>query len=298
MKRYLAGALLLLLMAALLRDGPTAARAVRDGLSLCVRSVIPSLFPFFAAVSCFTDLGLADDLGALLAPVLGPLLGCSGAGASAFLLGLLGGYPVGARAAGQLFRAGSVSRAEAERLLSFCNNCGPAFVIGVAGGTCLGSARLGAWLCAIHAAAAILTAQLSRGRRVPSAAAPVRPPVPPLTTVFFRSVTAAGEAMLRVCSFVVFFMTVLRLLCAHTGLDHPLLLGAVELTGGVLRLSPGRDGFVMAAALLGWGGLCVHCQTAAVLQGTGLSLRPYVTGKLLQAAISAALAIPVSRWLF
>ena len=73
-------------------------------------------------------------------------------------------------------------------------------------------------------------------------------------------------------------------------------MGIVELTGGILQLPPTRAGFVMAAALLGWGGICVHCQTAAVLEKSGLSLRPYLTGKLLQAVFSAALAFLAAGW--
>jgi len=298
MRRYAAGAILLLLMAALLWDNQTAAQAVRDGLSLCARSAMPALFPFFTAVSCFTELGLAEDCGRLLSPVLGPLLGCSGTGATAFLLGLLGGYPVGGRTVGQLYQSGELDRGEAERLLSFCNNCGPSFVLGVAGVGCFGDVRLGVWLYGIHVAAALLVAQLHRRRNALPAHRPPRPPPPPLTVALIRSVTAGAQAMVHVCAFVVFFLVAIRLLRVHTGWDHPLLLGAIELTGGMARLPPHRGGFVMAAALLGWGGVSVHCQTAAAMQGTGLSLRPYVAGKLLQALFSAALAALVSRWLF
>ena len=45
----------------------------------------------------------------------------------------------------------------------------------------------------------------------------------------------------------------------------------------------------IAAFLLGWGGLCVHCQTAALLEGSGLPLAPYLRAKALQGAISAGL---------
>ncbi|MBQ1459513.1 MAG: sporulation protein [Oscillospiraceae bacterium] len=298
MKRYATGAILLLLMAALLWDNQTAAQAVRDGLNLCARSVIPALFPFFVAVSFFTDLGLADSLGRFLAPVTGPLLGCSGAGSAAFLLGLLGGYPVGARTVGELYASGAVDRGEAEHLLSFCNNCGPSFVVGIAGVGCFHSAVAGVSLYLIHVSAALLVARLRRHPNALPARRTVRAAPPPLTVAFIRSVTQGAEAMVHICAFVVFFMTVLRLAVLHTGLSHPLPLGLVELTGGVLRLPPDRAGFLMAAGLIGWGGLSVHCQTAAVLHGTDLSLKPYLAGKLLQAGISVILAIPVSLWLF
>ena len=102
--------------------------------------------------------------------------------------------------------------------------------------------------------------------------------------------------MLHVCGFVVFFLVLTRLLTALTGLEHPLPLGLLELTGGILRLSGTRGDFVLAAALMGWGGVCVHCQTAAVLEGSGLHMMGYLSAKAAQAVLSAALAVPVSRW--
>ena len=114
----------------LLARSAEAAQAVRDGLALCTGSVIPALFPFLAVSGLLTAL----DAGA--SPALGPLarlLGCSRAGARAFLLGLTGSYPVGARTVAQLYRRGGISRREACRLLLFSNNCGPAFILVVAG---------------------------------------------------------------------------------------------------------------------------------------------------------------------
>jgi len=73
--------------------------------------------------------------------------------------------------------------------------------------------------------------------------------------------------------------------------------GVLELTNGILRLTPDRRGFVTAAALLGWGGLSVHCQTAAVTAGSGISLRLYVPAKAVQAALSAGLAALLAPYL-
>ena len=123
-------------------------------------------------------------------------------------------------------------------------------------------------------------------------------PVSSLPTALVRAVTDGAQAMVTVCAFVMFFVAALRLVTALTGLSHPALIGMVELTGGILRLTPDRAGFITAAVLLGWGGLSVHGQTAAVLRNTDLSLTPYLFGKALQAAFSAVLALAVSRLLF
>ena len=133
------------------------------------------------------------------------------------LLGLVGSYPVGARTVAQLYREKRISRPEACRLLLFCNNCGPAVALGVAGVGCFGSLRAGVWLWLIHVSAAVLTALLTRSTSSPEGrTSPSAPQA--LGSAFPGAVRGAGEGMLHVCGFVVFFLVLTRLLTALTGL--------------------------------------------------------------------------------
>lgn len=288
---------LLGVMALLLVRSAVAGEAVRRGLTLCVRSVVPALFPYFVVSGLFTSLGFAEGVGRRLAPVTEHLFGVSGAGASALFLGLLGGYPVGGRTAGQLYRAGRLEKDEAQRLLAFCNNAGPSFILGVVGLGCFQSLRAGVLLYVIHALSAVLVGVLQKKKGRPRRSAP-RPLSPPekILPAFIRSVQDSAGAMVRICGFVVFALVVQALLAELTGITHPAALGFIELTGGVVRLGSSPSDFVWAATLLGWGGLSVHGQTAAVLAGTGLRMDRYFLGKLLQAAVSAVLAYMTVRF--
>lgn len=278
MARFRSGLLLLPLaaiMALLLIESAAAAAAVRQGLALCARSVIPSLFPFFVAVSFAVNAGLFHTLRTWGVPT----------GAAVFALGALGGYPLGARTAGEAYSAGLLTKDEAQRLLSCCNNAGPAFILTVAGQTVFGSTQAGVFLWGIHLAVALgLYCLFCRGTKPRSA--PAAPPDSAPMTAFIAAVKSAAETMLHLCAFVVLFTVVMALL----GDPPPLVAGCLELTVGVTALTYGPAGFTMAAAFLGWGGLSVHCQTAAVLSGSGLSLRRYFAGKALHGLLSAALA--------
>ena len=123
-----------------------------------------------------------------------------------------------------------------------------------------------------------------------------RKPSPSPAAAFIGAVRGGVTAMAGVCGFVIFFLVALRLAESFLGPLPPLAAGLVELTNGILRLTADRAGFISAAALLGWGGLSVHCQTAAVLSGSGVSLRWYLPAKAAQALLSAALAAAVWRW--
>ncbi|MEA5142748.1 MAG: sporulation protein [Oscillibacter sp.] len=300
-KNWLLGLFLLAAMGCLLVESGAAAEAVRAGITLCVQSVIPALFPFFVLTSLFISLGFADELGRLLRRPARRLFHCGGAGGTAFLLGIVGGYPVGGRTVGQLYEQGFCQKQEAERLLACCNNSGPAFILGIAGGALFHSSRLGAWLYVIHVFSAVLTGLLLRPWHAPpgkqSARAASAAP-PRFSQALIGAVQSGFSSILNVCGFVIFFLVVLTFFTRLTGLHQGAVLGLLELTNGILLLPPTPLGFCAASGLLAFGGLSVHCQTAAVLGGTGLSLRYYWLGKLLQTALSLLLSVPAALWLF
>lgn len=287
----------------LLLDAEEVRSAVMEGLRLCGRSAIPSLFPFLVVSSLLMSLGFGE----LIARPLGQLMSLyniGGPGASALILGLVGGYPVGARTAAELVRDRLLSREEGERLLTFCNNSNPAFLINVLGLGVFGSSRVGIWLWLIHLLSALLTGLvLGRGRRRPSPAAGEVLRRPPSRTVRFsaalvNAVQAALQSMAGICAFIVFFYVMALPLRRIPGLAGTALAGAAELFSATPRIPATPAGFLLAAGLSGWGGLSVHCQTMAVLGDSGLSAAPCVGGKALQGLLSAALAALLCPYVF
>jgi len=307
-KNVLLGILLAAFAAALALFPAEASDAARQGLRLFLQTVLPSLFPFFVLSSLCVSTGAADALGRRLEGMMRPLFSLGGAGAGALALGLVGGYPVGARTVAELYRGGALSKEDAERLLGFCNNAGPGFILGVCGGAVFGDARAGAYLYLVHVAAAVLTGVVLCRCAPPGRTQAAHRPAPARqkrpAASFPAVVRDSFAAVWSVCGFVVLFAVVLRfvtLLLPAGAADmpwYPLLLGSIELTNGVAALSPGRGGFVLCAALLGWGGLSVHAQTLSVLEGSELSARWYFLGKIIQAALSAPLAWLAANWLF
>lgn len=296
MRRSIIFTVLLGLMLLFLSRARETAELTQEALRLCAASVIPALFPLMVLSSLFVALGCAQVLRRPLSPFMRCLFRCSGSGGTAFFLGLLGGYPLGARTVGDLLRSGEISRAEAQRLLTFCNNAGPAFIISVAGLRCFGDERAGIALYLIHVLAAVMTGTLcchfhtpSLPRDTETEAVIYRVPKHPAAAAV-ECIGGAGITAVQITAFVTFFRVLLQSVHALTRLRHPLFLGFAELTCGIVALGGSGPDFIMAAALLGWGGCSVHCQTAAVLDGTGLSLRPYLAAKFLHAVLSAALA--------
>lgn len=306
------------LLAALVVNAQSAAAACRAGLQSCGRLLIPSLFPFFVLSGFLNRLGLPGVLGRLLAPWASKLFGVSGAGASALLMGLTGGYPAGAQYIADMAREGTVSREEGERLLAFCNNSGPAFIVGAVGAGVFGSVKLGLLLWAVHALAALLTGLVFRGRRPCGEIAPVLLDGTDPALALVAAVRQAVQAILSVCGFALSFTVLVALLDAggalgalcdalsgRFGFDprfvRATVTGLFELSSGVAALEglrPGPATLALAAFLLGWGGLSVQFQTLGVLAGTKLKGALHMTGRLLSACFSAVLAYGVGLMLF
>ena len=244
-----------------------------------------------------------------------PLFNVSGACASAFALGFIGGYPVGAKTAISLYEKGMCSRTEAERLLSFCNNSGPAFILGVVGAGVFGSSKVGLLLYLAHAAASVCVGILFRFYKAGGGGREGARPAPRFqaqrfTAAFTGSIKSSFLSTLNICAFVVFFTVVIRLLFLSGVLSgvswalgtllsplgfsqawaERLLTGFLEISSGVWTLSgsgalAGR--LSMAAFMLGWAGVSVHCQVLSFIGGSGLSVRTYLVGKLLHGGLSA-----------
>ena len=275
--------------AVLLAARPQAASAaVAAAVSLCLTRVIPSLFPFLAVTNLLLRLGMASWLQGIFAPMMRLLTGLPGICAAPVLIGLLGGYPAGARAAAGLWEDGLITRREAELLLGFGNNCGCAFLYAYVGAGMLQSPRAGLWLIAVHVLSALLAGvflcrlERDRGRPPLPCSLPAKPAS--LSTALAASVRGAASSMANICAFVVLFRTLADLL---PGDLPPWALGVLELVSGTSALAPGAAGFVSAAVITAWGGLCVHCQTLSVIGD--LSPRWHWAGKALQALLSLLL---------
>lgn len=260
MKRYAAPIGWALGMLVLILDGKTAMAGAAEGVTICIQTLIPNLFPFF---------------------LLSAMLTSSLSGGGLLLTGILGGYPVGAGNVAQAYRAGQLSKAEAERLLVLCNCAGPSFIFGVIvpvmGRIEYGFLIWGAYLLSILALRLILPKTRVAGFSKPL----------PLQQALWSSL----RAMAGVCGWVILFRVLLSILDRWVLWLLPqwgrvALYGVVELSNGCLALT-GLDpeaAAVTAAGFVAFGGICVMLQTASVADG--LSLKHYFPGKVFQSAVS------------
>lgn len=284
-----------------------AASYIRSSMDICCEMIIPTLFPFFICSGILISSGFCDALARLFSFCMRPLFGVAPAGAAAFVLGIISGYPLGAVTAAQLYEQGHLTKTEAERLCAFCSNSGPLFVIGSVGAAVYGDIRLGVMLYVIHILAAVSVGIIFRFYKHSENGAGIIRQIPDERSageIIGASISNAVNTMLTVCGAVVFFGMAGRLILDLLPLDgalYALSAGVIEFVTGTvstagLDLDTGAK-LVMTAFIVGFAGLSVHAQVTAVIAGHGFSLVPYFAGKLLHGLL-AALYTVLYLWMF
>ena len=277
-------------MAGLILDSKTAAAGAADGIQLCLGVVIPSLFPFIFASLLFTSMLTANPPTFL--NWIGRGLKLPHGAEGLLLVGLLGGYPVGAQAIAQSHAAGSIDEKTAGYLLAFCNNCGPAFLFGMVG-SCFQESWMPWALWGIHVLSALCVGALIK----------INVSTVVVKTSHHTTIVEGLYQSLRIvagiCGWVVIFrilisMTEKWLLSSLPELVQITLSGALELTNGCIRgaeINNTGIRFVLCEAFVSFGGLCVVMQTFSV--ASAVEKRLYLPGKLLQTGIGILLSYPI-----
>lgn len=285
-----------LAMMVLILDSKTALSGAKDGVELCLYSVIPSLFPFFIFSVLLTS-SLSGKNIKFLHP-LGRLCGMPRGSESILVIGFLGGYPVGAQAIANAYEFDQISKETAHRLLGFCSNAGPAFLFGMLGAQF--SSRTVPWvLWTIHIASALIVGMLLPGKDTDCCVLRSGQQI-----TFPQAVERSLRTMANVCGWVIIFRVIIAVLNRWVMWLLPqagqvLLSGILELSNGCISLQylPLQGSrFIFAASMLSLGGLCVAMQTATAVGNMGTGM--YFPGKILQCFISILLSCVAQPLLF
>jgi len=260
----------------------------RNGLALCGQVIIPSIYPFLVLAGIFSRLNAKRKSTAM---------------AGAVLLGFLGGYPLGAKAAVQLMEQGAVTRGQAQRLQLFCVNAGPAYLIGAVGSGMLGSKRAGMILFAAMLvsglALGLLTKFLPEQEDMKQEAGGDVGGRKTFDHILLSAVTQATGGILGICAWIVLFSSACALLqYLPRGLwpAIPVLNVLLEVSSGSVAILRAGMPLPVLCAALGWGGLGVHCQILGELRKTGLPMRLFWVSRLLHGALAAAICAALLRW--
>lgn len=280
------------------------------GLLLWFQTVLPTLLPCMILADYLIRIQADRYLTGLFYRPLSLLFGLTREGTYAMFIGFLCGYPMGAKTTASLVQTGQISQKEAAYLLSFCNQPSPMFLLGYlslslfssASRTCIPAVLIGIYgsallISLINRSMKKLRSTLT-GETAPSTACvPQKTAVSSPLTLLEHSMMSSFEVMVKIGGYMMLFSIlealVLRLPFLPDAAKY-MLMGFVEMTTGCQRLAEGFAlpwSAALCCAMTAFGGLSGFAQTANVIQGTGLSARPYFEWKLLQGILAGILVI-------
>ena len=274
-----------------LLESDAVTRGVRTGLSLCYFSILPSVFPFMIFSSYFSSArsfgkqkrsGLPDR-------IFSRLMGMESGVLAPFLIGVLCGFPLGARMVSDGYKNGRYTKEESEYLLCFVNNTSLSFLVAGVGGSMRKSVSDGILLFAVQLISALVISLLFRPKL--TCAHHTLSAVPYRSFSFPTAVRESVLGALTVCGFITFFSAVVSLLSVLPlpAQIYPYIISMIEVGNATSSLASHPYGLSLSGFAVSFAGLSVHMQTAAMLDGTDLSMKKYLVSKFLQGLFSFVL---------
>ena len=262
---------------------------VLNGFIFSVRVILPTVFPFMV----FSDLAthfFEFEKSNLLSLFFERCFKISGIGISAFLSGMTGGFPIGAKNALFLYNNGKISKCECERLMSFSNIASPAYVISAVGIGMLSDFKIGIVLYITIVTSSVICGLLIGIKKEYSA-----------NTIFKReqnysfvsSLKTASRASVNVIFFISFFCGICSIIkkCPLPKIIKCLLISVTEVGNAVayisdLHIFTFRISLALIAFSLSFSGISVIMQSLAIDGGKEMSIRKCILYKLIQGAVS------------
>ena len=262
-------------------------KGVFTGLQICLNNLVPSLFLFMVLSSFLVRSGIGERIFFLISKPLAKAFHIPEQFVVIFCFSLLGGFPVGAKLIADAVERQEMDAALGKRMLAYCVNCGPAFLISAVSLPVFRNIRVGLVVYLSQILAALTIGILSGlGKNSPCFSAAPSQRRTSLSNELVAAVSSTVQSMSLICAFVLVFTGVSQLLkdsgvlsSAASLLEHimtreaanSLVIGLLEVTSGCNELQSCRS-LLMFAFITGFGGLCVQIQVKAILNRAGVKM--------------------------
>jgi len=265
-------------------------QGVRAGLTLCAETMIPSMFPFFILSSFMTRSGMIDLIGRKTEKFFRKIFALSGKSGSVFLLSLFSGFPVGARTVSLLLERKEMSEKEAQRLMLCSVNAGPAFTVSAVGASMLASRKAGIIIFASLTLSSLIICFLSRFIIEKEERCPVsyrKEDRENLSSSLINAVSDATASMMSVSGWIVLFSCACFVAESIDVIEKNSLLfrAAFEVSIGCEKACQ-QGNIPLVTAVIGWSGLCVHCQVFSAVIKSNLKKRLFFISRIFHSALS------------
>lgn len=271
--------------------------------------VFPSLFCFLIAINLLNYTNLPYYISKLFYKIMPKLFGISGIGIYPFVIGTLSGFPTGAKIICDLKNSKKITEVESERLISFCNNPGPLFILGTIGFSLLKDSTTGFLLLIVQILSSISVGLIFKNWKkskinyefnFPKTSSDFKN----FGKYFSESINSSISSILSIGGIIIFFSVftsiledsqIFSLIFLPENIKifiQNFLLGILELTNGIINFANLNSkhlsfNIIICSFLLGFGGISVMLQSLSFLKTSNISAKPYLLGKIFQGCFAS-----------
>lgn len=299
--KFLIKVFLILFIIFLIMFSKTNILAVQNAISLFFEKVFPSLFPFFIAADLLSHTNIINILNTILSPIMKPLFNVSGKGAFPFIMGIISGYPTGAKIVSDFRKNNICTKVECERLLAYTNNSGPLFIIGTVGSSLFLSTEIGILLLITHIFGTLTVGIIFRfykNNYYRNENIVDDLDIDNFSSILTESIFNSFKTTGMIFGFIIMFSIINNILLTSGILKvfPSAIIGSIlstcEITNGINYISMIKSSnltiqLILTSFFLGFGGISVLMQVYSIISKTDLSIKPYILGKLLHGLTSA-----------
>lgn len=284
-------------------------QGAQRGLLLWFQTVLPSLFPFMLLSNLMVTYQISRSISSLFYPIFRLFLPIKKEAAYPLVIGLLSGYPVGAKACNDLLKKNEITKKDAQFILPLCNNASPMFLTCYIADQCLNMPSFQIPLLLIvfisNYFGCLLVSFIygfaKNGKEISTHCTPISIlpndiNTPPILQVFDTAILSCLEILVKVGGYIILFSIFAEF--AFSFLPYTISIsftGILEITTGIYLLSNSTFSptikIALTVAMATFGGLSSFAQTKSVIACSGLSAKQYFITKVICSILSYCITI-------
>ncbi len=280
--------------------------SAKNGLLSWFNNVVPSLFPFMVMVNIITN-NSNLKIPKFIFYSFENIFNVNGHGILAYIFGLLSGYPLGAKISADIYFKNDINSLDVQKLLSFCCNAGPMFIVGTLACQTLNCAKAG-YIILISSIISNTFTGIILNRTILNQKNYIYGIYQCSAPKNNSSVQNSCEAVIRVGGYIILFSVisdileifgVMSILSKIMSFIIPLgynelksiLTGSLEMTCGINVLKNSTADLSVKAAIGGFivsfGGISVIAQSIDFLNGTNINISLFALSKFINGVFTA-----------
>lgn len=266
---------------------------VKNGLNICINIIVPSLFPFMVICNFICLSPIFIFISKILRPITKFIFRLPSDVGCLIFMSFIGGYPTGAKLVSEFLNKKQISIETANRLLCFCVNAGPAFVITAIGHVIYNNKKIGLCLFIAHIFSSIIIGFLLGlfSNKYNNKTNKYKFISFSYSQAFVKSVVDTMYSIMNISSFVIIFSVIIFII-KNVFISNNIiniLLSFLEITVGMSDVAKldNNISLILSSFFISFSGISIICQIFYFIKDFNLNKKNIFIFRVIHGVISA-----------